>query len=54
MSTLNFWLGKLQRMQLFGHGVKEFLVVNEDTRQVFPVRDVVHIDGKVYIVIDKE
>ncbi len=53
MNTLNYWLGKLQRMQLFGHGVKDILVVSEDTRECHQVLGVSEIDGKVYIIIRK-
>jgi len=28
VNTLNYWLGKLQRLQLFGHGVKAVQVEN--------------------------
>lgn len=53
MSTLNYWLGKLQRLQLFGHGVKEFLVVNETTKRYYRVMGVEEIDGTVYLKIQE-
>ena len=49
MSTLNYWLGKLQRLQLFGHGVQELRVRvrGED----YEIADARLIDGVVYITV---
>lgn len=49
MNTLNYWLGKLQRMQLFGHGV-ELLVIELDGRH-YLVQEVVQENGQVIIKI---
>lgn len=51
MTTLNYWLGKLNKLQLFGHGVKQLLVANETTETFHVIQDVREIDGTVYITI---
>ena len=50
MSTLNYWLGKLNRLQLFGHGVKEVVVVIDVLE--YNITEVREFDGKVYIVVE--
>jgi len=49
VSTLNYWLGKLQRLQLFGHGVKEIRVVLSGV--AYKITYVDEVDGTVYIEI---
>ena len=51
MNTLNYWLGKLNKLQLFGHGVKQILVSNETTETLYVIQDVQENDGTVYIKI---
>ena len=50
MKTLNYWLGKLNKLQLFGHGVKEVVVVIDDNE--YRIDEVRELDGKVYIVAE--
>lgn len=52
MSTLNYWLGKLQRLQLFGHGVKELRVAHAKQEALFNIVSVHEVDGVVYIEIE--
>ena len=49
MSTLNYWLGKLARLQLFGHGVKPIKVLNSGVQ--YSVVAVYEKDGTVFIEI---
>lgn len=51
MNTLNYWLGKLNKLQLFGHGVKQIYVANETTETFYVIQDVKEIDGTVYITV---
>ena len=50
MKTLNHWLWKLNNLQLFGHGVKEVVVVIDDLE--YSITEVREFDGKVYIVVE--
>lgn len=50
MNTLNYWLGKLNRLQLFGHGVKDIVVIIDDTE--YRIAEVRELDGKVYVVAE--
>lgn len=49
MNTLNYWLGKLQRLQLFGHGVLEIQVRTSSTQYI--ITDVSVLDGVVVITV---
>jgi len=51
VNTLNYWLGKLQRMQLFGHGTKRIQVSCERLQELFEVIEVREVDGVVYIEV---
>lgn len=51
MNTLNYWLGKLNRLQLFGHGVKPVCVSCERLEELFEIVEVREIDGTVYIEV---
>jgi hypothetical protein len=53
VNTLNYWLGKLNRLQLFGHGVKPLLILNETTEHLYRVLEVEEINGTVYIKIQE-
>lgn len=50
--TLNHLLGKLQRMQLFGHGVKPIKIVQASNSAEYTLVDVVEEDGVVKIIIE--
>lgn len=50
MNTLNYWLGKLQRMQLFGHGTKR-IVVMKSFEEELEITQVYEKDGVVYIEV---
>lgn len=52
MNTLNYWLGKLQRMQLFGHGTKSIQVSCDRLQELFEVIEVRELDGVVYIEVN--
>jgi len=49
--TLNYWLGKLSKLQLFGHGTKPMFVLNETTDTHYRILDVQEIGGTVFIKI---
>lgn len=53
MTTLNYWLGKLQKLQLFGHGVKPLYVLNESTNTMYQVLGVEEVEGEVIIKIQE-
>lgn len=52
MNTLNYWLGKLQRLQLFGHGNKELVIRTTTGAVELTVVNVVERDGVVYIEVE--
>lgn len=52
MTTLNYWLGKLQRLQLFGHGIKE-IAVQCDWKCKYQIVDVT-VEGDVVTIHIKE
>lgn len=52
MNTLNYWLGKLQRLQLFGHGIKEVRVLRLKTEEAFNIVSVSEQNGVVSIYVD--
>lgn len=54
MNTLNYWLGKLNRLQLFGHGIKEFKVADNGLCETYKITGVVEIDGVVYLEINTQ
>ena len=49
--TLNYWLGKLSRLQLFGHGTKPLYVKTPDG-QVYAVHSLLEEKDRVTIVVD--
>ena len=49
--TLNYWLGKLARLQLFGHGIKQIRVSHEGSETMFDITNVIVVDDIVYIEI---
>ena len=51
MNTLNYWLGQLQRLQLFGHGTKPIKVTCERLQELFEIIEVREVDGVVYIEV---
>lgn len=53
MNTLNYWLGKLNKLQLFGHGIKPLFVHNESTDRMYRVLEVKEVDGEVHIKIQE-
>jgi len=50
VTTLNYWLGKLNKLQLFGHGVKDIVVIIDDVE--YHVVEVREFEGKVYVVAE--
>ena len=51
MNTLNYWLGKLQRLQLIGHGTKRIIVMKSFDEEELEVTQVYEKDGVVYIEV---
>ena len=51
MNTLNYWLGRLQSLQLFGRGQFEVEVRLSSGDATFRIVDVVADSGKVIVVI---
>ena len=51
MNTLNYWLGKLQRLQLFGHGTKRIIVMKSFEEEELEITQVYEKDGVVYIEV---
>lgn len=51
MSTLNYWLGKLQKLQLFGHGVKPLYVKAPDG-EYYEVHSLIKEEHRIVIVVD--
>lgn len=52
MSTLNYWLGKLQRLQLFGHGTKPLyfkVAGSPEVREIVSIHEDAH---RVTIIIE--
>ena len=49
--TLNYWLGKLSRLQLFGHGMKS-LYVRAPDGQVYQVHSLLEEKDRVTIIVD--
>lgn len=51
MSTLNYWLGKLQRLQLFGHGNKPLYVKVVGSAEVHEVHSITEDAHQITIIV---
>ncbi len=52
MNTLNYWLGKLQRMQLFGHGTKPVYLKVAGSPEVREIKAIVEDAHRITIIIE--
>lgn len=52
MNTLNYWLGKLNKLQLFGHGVKPLyfkVVGSPEVREIKVIQEDAH---RITVIIE--
>lgn len=49
--TLNYWLGKLARLQLYGHGTKPLYVATPNG-EVYTVHSLLEEKDRVTIIVD--
>lgn len=56
MNTLNYWLGKLNRLQLFGHGVQPVVVREyfEGGYNEWIIEEVITEDGMTVIKLGED
>lgn len=52
MSTLNYWLGKLNKLQLFGHGNKPLYFKVAGSPDVREIKAIVEDEHRVTIIIE--
>lgn len=52
MNTLNYWLGQLQRVQLFGRGVKPLYIKVDGQPDVYEVVAIVQDAERTTLIVE--